>query len=60
MTESESVALPLGDAAMFIFVLSFGRLALRTCTIIADINQFDNIFIEFFSYFFRFSEIVKT
>ena len=43
MTESESVALPLGDAAL-------------TSLIITDYLLFVNIFFQFFSIFFVFSD----
>ena len=46
MTESESVALPLGDAAIIYFVLFAARSALSTVFSISKEKRFVNTFFE--------------
>ena len=53
MTESESVALPLGDAAIVYFVFFVVRLALSTVFSISKEKQFVNTFFEKNSNFFK-------
>jgi len=53
MTESESVALPLGDAAMFYSVVLAVRSALSTVFSISKEKQFVNTFFEKNSKFFE-------
>ena len=53
MTESESVALPLGDAAIVYFVLLAVRLALSTVFSISKEKRFVNTFFEKNSNFFK-------
>ena len=53
MTESESVALPLGDAAIVYFVLLAVRSALSTVFSISKEKRFVNSFFEKNSNFFK-------